>query len=232
VGPTVRELQEEYGGAGNFYIPIEEHYILDEEEWRYDKWPEFFNGKNVADFYDADIEQKLKALEEEEDQLIRMEFEENELMEDEVDEDGVTKEELKKALKEVRGKKVILKLQHKLKKNLRARSRNKKLSALEEHLEKKGIDANIESIKARSKSRRTIGDLEEAQEKNMKKTFARDSDDEDDEELVDDDNVRMQEGERRGRKRQRDADDYMEVDQVGGDSTGKGGKTARSFTPK
>lgn len=25
-GPTIKELQEEYGGAGNFYIPIEEHY--------------------------------------------------------------------------------------------------------------------------------------------------------------------------------------------------------------
>jgi hypothetical protein len=31
-----------------------------------------------------------------------------------------------------------------MKKNLRARSKNKKLSAFEEHLEKKGIDANIE----------------------------------------------------------------------------------------
>lgn len=35
-GPTVKELQEEYGGAGNFYIPAEEHYILEKEEWRYD----------------------------------------------------------------------------------------------------------------------------------------------------------------------------------------------------
>jgi hypothetical protein len=25
-GPTIKELQEEFGGAGNFYIPIEEHY--------------------------------------------------------------------------------------------------------------------------------------------------------------------------------------------------------------
>lgn len=25
-GPTVKQLQEEYGGAGNFYIPVEEHY--------------------------------------------------------------------------------------------------------------------------------------------------------------------------------------------------------------
>ena len=41
-GPTVKELQEEFGGAGNFYIPVEEHYILENEDWRYDRWPEFF----------------------------------------------------------------------------------------------------------------------------------------------------------------------------------------------
>jgi nucleolar GTP-binding protein len=73
VGPTVKELQEEYGGAGKFYIPEEEHYILEKEDWRYDKWPEFYLGKNVSDFYDADIEAKLNALEEEEDKIIQME---------------------------------------------------------------------------------------------------------------------------------------------------------------
>jgi len=131
-----------------------------------------------------------------------MELDENELMEDEEDEDGVTAAELKKSLKEVRGKKIILKMQHKLKKNLRARSRNKKLSAMEEHFDKKGIVANIENMKSRIKKRRSIGDLEGTQDKNAKKAL-RDSDDEDDQELVDDDNVRMVEGERRGRKRQR-----------------------------
>ena len=55
-GPTIKELQEEYGGAGKFFIPEEEHYILENEDWRYDKWPEFFQGKNVADFYDPEIE--------------------------------------------------------------------------------------------------------------------------------------------------------------------------------
>ena len=44
--------------------------MLEEEEWKYDKWPEFFGGKNVADFYDPDIEEKLRALEEEEDKLL------------------------------------------------------------------------------------------------------------------------------------------------------------------
>jgi len=41
-GPTVKELMEEYGGAGKFQIPEEEFYILENEDWRYDKWPEFF----------------------------------------------------------------------------------------------------------------------------------------------------------------------------------------------
>ena len=35
-GQTVKQLQEEFGGAGNFYIPVEEHYLLEKEEWRYD----------------------------------------------------------------------------------------------------------------------------------------------------------------------------------------------------
>jgi hypothetical protein len=69
-GPTIKELQEEYGGAGKFYIPEEEHYILENEDWRYDKWPEFFLGKNVSDFYDPEIVAKLNALEEEEEKLL------------------------------------------------------------------------------------------------------------------------------------------------------------------
>lgn len=58
-GPTIKELQEEFGGAGVFTIPIEEHYKLEKEEWRYDAWPEFYNGSNVLDYYDPDIEEKL-----------------------------------------------------------------------------------------------------------------------------------------------------------------------------
>lgn len=72
-GPTIKELQDEFGGAGNFYIPIEEHYQLEDDSWKFDRWPEFYLGKNVMDFYDPDIEAKLKALEEEEDKLLQME---------------------------------------------------------------------------------------------------------------------------------------------------------------
>ena len=196
---------------------------MEDESWKFDRWPEFYLGKNVMDFYDPDIEEKLKKLEEEEDKLLEMERNENELMQDDDSEnsDGVTEEDLKKSLKEVRSKKAILKLQHKMKKNLRARSKNKKLEDLEEHLEKKGIDANIDNIRNRIKQRKTIKELEANQDKLNKKAFE-DSDDGEDEKMLED-------GDRRGRKRKRsvsDSDEEMK------DSRGPSKKSdKRSMTP-
>ena len=46
-----------------------EAYILADDTWKYDIIPEFHNGKNVADFIDPDIEEKLEALEREEEAL-------------------------------------------------------------------------------------------------------------------------------------------------------------------
>ena len=43
--------------------------MLEEDEWRFDTIPEFMDGKNTMDFFDADIEERLRALEEEEAQL-------------------------------------------------------------------------------------------------------------------------------------------------------------------
>jgi len=106
----------------------------------------------------------LKNLEEEEDKLLRMELEEDGLMGDgdeDLNEEGVTEEDLKRALKEVRGKKCVLKMKHKMKRNLRARSRNKNLDDLEEHLEKLGINVNKDSLKARVKTRKGIAELED-----------------------------------------------------------------------
>jgi hypothetical protein len=37
-----------------------------QDEWRFDTIPEFMDGKNTMDFFDADIEERLRALEEEE----------------------------------------------------------------------------------------------------------------------------------------------------------------------
>lgn len=52
-------------------------------------------------------------------------------------------------------------MKHKLKKNLRARSKNKNLEDLEDHLDRLGIDVNKESLKSRVKTRRGIAELED-----------------------------------------------------------------------
>jgi len=50
-------------------INIAENYILANPEWKMDVIPEIMDGKNVADFIDPDIEEKLEALEREEEKL-------------------------------------------------------------------------------------------------------------------------------------------------------------------
>jgi hypothetical protein len=75
-------------------------------------------------------------------------------------EDGITLQELKSSLKEVRGKKAISKMNHKLNSKLRVHKRSHNLSEMTEDLLAKGFDVNKESLRSRSKSRRTIGDIE------------------------------------------------------------------------
>lgn len=44
-------------------------YLLANDEWKFDTVPEIMDGKNVADFIDPDIVEKLEALEREEEKL-------------------------------------------------------------------------------------------------------------------------------------------------------------------
>lgn len=57
------------GGAGVYVCDYRKYYLLEEDEWKFDAIPEIMDGKNVMDFFDKDIEDRLKALEEEEAEL-------------------------------------------------------------------------------------------------------------------------------------------------------------------
>lgn len=200
-GPTVKEIMQEYGGAGKFVIPEEEFYILEKEDWRYDKWPEFFQGKNVADYYDPEIEQKLNALEEEEAQILAMEAE-NDQMEDDSDSsenDGVTMDDLKKSVDLVRGKINIIKQRTLLKAKRRARSKIRNFEDMAKDLMSKGIEVNKDSLATRVRNPKRIGDLEAAQDKKAKAMLGDSSDDADDE-VLDDEELRDEEQKYRGRK--------------------------------
>ena len=61
--------QEENGGAGVYSMDLRKLYRLKAPEWRHDVIPEIINGHNIADFVDTDIEEKLKALDLEEEEL-------------------------------------------------------------------------------------------------------------------------------------------------------------------
>lgn len=61
-------------GAGVYSVDTKKHYILADDSWKYDVIPEIYNGKNIADFIDPDIEAKLEALEREEEQLAEQGF--------------------------------------------------------------------------------------------------------------------------------------------------------------
>jgi len=66
---TTKDLEEVAGGHGLYNIDLRKYWDLKNDDWQYDAVPEIYNGKNVSDFVDSDIWEKLKALEEEEKEI-------------------------------------------------------------------------------------------------------------------------------------------------------------------
>jgi len=132
-----------------------EKYMLKEEEWKWDKIPEIMDGKNVADFYDEDIEEMLELLEKEEDERIRAledAMEEGEEMEDLTEEDKI-------ALAEWKKQKELIKQDHQAKSISRPRLPRKHTATkadvkdFQSHLENIGIDSSNVVARLRSRSR-------------------------------------------------------------------------------
>ena len=67
---TERDAQEEAGGAGAYSADLTKTYRLADPAWARDVVPEIWDGKNVADFVDPDVEARLEALEAEEDAAV------------------------------------------------------------------------------------------------------------------------------------------------------------------
>ncbi len=149
-----RDIEEENGGAGVYNINLKDQYKLDEEDWKYDRVPEVFDGKNVSDFIDADIETKLAALEEEEEQLEAKGYYDSDVdVTDAEDADIRIKADL------IREKQEEIRNEARMRKSLKnralipRRSQPKKLSAMEDSLDKLGFDTSAIAARARSRSR-------------------------------------------------------------------------------
>lgn len=64
-----RDIELEEGGPGVYNINMKKNYMLKDEDWKNDIMPEIMDGKNIADFVDPDILERLEALEREEEKL-------------------------------------------------------------------------------------------------------------------------------------------------------------------
>lgn len=149
-----RDIEEEEGGAGVYNYNMRKNYILENPEWKEDRIPEVFEGKNVYDFIDPDIEAKLAALEAEEEKLEAEGYYDSEDdLEDAEEADIRYKADL------IREKRQLIRNEAKMRKSLKNRAviprsaKSKKLSEMETHLESLGYDTSNVASRARSQSR-------------------------------------------------------------------------------
>jgi nucleolar GTP-binding protein len=149
-----RDLEEENGGAGVYNFNMRKNYILDDPDWKEDRIPEVFEGRNVYDFIDPEIEAKLAALEAEEEKLEAEGFYES----DEEVEDA-EEAEIRYKAELIREKRQLIRNEAKMRKSLKNRAviprtlKSKKLSQMESHLESLGYDTSNVAARARSQSR-------------------------------------------------------------------------------
>jgi nucleolar GTP-binding protein len=149
-----RDIEEENGGPGVYNIDLKKSYDLADADWRHDKVPEFFNGKNVADFVDPEIEAKLAELEAEEERLeAEGYYDDSESMEDEDDADIRMKADL------IRDKKTLMMNDARMRKSLKNRAvipRSKKVrtvSEMKKRFDSIGLDSSAPTQRARAQIR-------------------------------------------------------------------------------
>lgn len=149
-----RDIEEENGGPGVYNIDLKKNYMLDNPEWNHDKIPEVWNGKNVYDYVDPEIEARLAALEEEEEKLEAEGFyDSDESVEDAEEAEIRVKADL------IREKRELLRNASRMRKSLKNRApiprsaKSRKVSEMQEHLDSIGYDPTAASARAREPSR-------------------------------------------------------------------------------
>lgn len=168
-----RDIEDENGGAGVYNIDLKKSYDLADPDWKHDKIPEILNGKNVYDFVDPDIENKLAALEAEEDKLeAEGYYDDSDSVEDAGDADIRMKADL------IREKWALMRNDAKLKKSsMRNRAivprkfQQRTKAQLEQHLENIGLDSAAAGSRAQAPLKSTplsLSDLVDPNSSNTK----------------------------------------------------------------
>jgi len=151
---TQREIELEQGGPGVYQFDFKKDYTLANIDWNYDVIPEIMDGKNIADFFDPDIEAQLAQLEaEEEEQMRQYELKGINAMDDDSDMDSEEERQhdlLKNKRALVINEKYLRQTNNKPVLPRTTRARHTTLTAVSDTLGEMGVDA--EKMRERSKS--------------------------------------------------------------------------------
>jgi nucleolar GTP-binding protein len=157
--------------------------MLEKPEWKNDIWPEIMDGKNVFDYVDPDILQKLEKLELEEEEYYKSQ--ENQMDQD--DESSDLSEDLLAAHADVEKNKKIIKKKHELAKNSTLPRKVRDLTESEKFMqdvrsEKKDIFTKMKNMSANgTKDRR----------EKLRETLKKEAKKDDEEEEFDGDSEQM-----------------------------------------
>ncbi|CAI5449788.1 unnamed protein product [Caenorhabditis angaria] len=144
-----REIELEM--EDDYILDLKKHYLLKNPDEKYDVVPEIWEGHNLSDFVDPEIQQKLEKLLKEEELLEQAGEYESDLDSD----DDETKEKMKLALK-IREKEKLLTLETQVNKRLAGRAgsrvlssrkRERSMSRLEHELGELGVDIDTKKMK-------------------------------------------------------------------------------------
>jgi len=126
----------------DYTLDLNKNKDLENDEWKYDKIPEMWEGKNIADFIDPDILKKLDELEAEEEAR-----EQAGVYNSESEEDDENMKEIRVTAKKIRTKKVINAINRRIDKSKGkvqpsrpGRKRERSVSRLRGEFEELGVD--------------------------------------------------------------------------------------------
>ncbi|KAK7927788.1 nucleolar gtp-binding protein 1 protein [Apiospora marii] len=134
-----RDIEEENGGAGVYNVDLRADYLLENDEWKQDRIPEIFDGKNVYDHKEERLEAEGF-------------YESEEEIDDEEEAQIRTKAEL------IREKQALLRNEARMRKSLKNRAViprklvKQPLSELEEGLDVLGVDTTDLGLRARAQA--------------------------------------------------------------------------------
>jgi nucleolar GTP-binding protein len=175
------EDPHKFDGVFDYRGPdLRKQYDLKNDEWKTDVVPEIMDGKNIADYVDSDILQRLKVLEEEEDELLRRAEIQGEDEESDIDEDAM------ELATKIRQKRAMVVNTHRIDAKNRNRSvvpkkfRLRTAADLKAHLDSLGVPSEdaVDTVsrgrkRGRSKSRHSNMDIDDEDDSVSKRTRSR-----------------------------------------------------------